>query len=171
MEETADSLELVEVPDVMDLVPRWEIPVWWYFGAAGLVLLVVALVFLIRRKKTESDPMKEKREAYRAAKKQFQAIQDGSARELAIEVSLILRKYLAKTLGESALFETHEEFIGRDESLANLPEETRAAVSVFFGKLVAVKYGPEEAATDGFSPAQADFVTEGMEILERIHNQ
>lgn len=164
MEGNANSFELVESRDAIDLVPRWEPQAWWFFTTAGLVISLILLVVVLKRKKSASDPHRERREAYNEAKKDFQKLEDGGVRDAAIRVSVIIRRYLAKSMGESALFETHEEFISRHDALKDLPEDVRKAVADFFNRLAALKYAP-------VSPDElpAGIYGDGLKLLERIH--
>lgn len=165
MEGNANSLELAESRDAIELVPAWEPQLWWFLvGFAVLVVLVVGLGLLLR-KKPKVDGLKEKREAYREAKAAFGEKESGDARENAIKVSMILRRYLAKSMKEPALFETHEEFIARHDGLRDLPEAVRSETGAFFSKLAAIKYAPGDIAGVEMQGAHA----EGSELLERIH--
>ncbi len=165
MEEEQNSFELVETRDALDLVPTWEPQAWWFFAAAALGVLVLLLVHLFKSRKRGEDPDREKREAYKEAKADFKGYEGTNFREAAAWVSLVLRRYLVRSMQEPALFETHEEFVGRHDGLKDLPEDVRADVAVFFTKLAALKYAPEEG-----SPISAGEITSGgKDLLERIH--
>jgi Domain of unknown function (DUF4381) len=164
MEESEKSFELVESRDAIDLVPSWEPQAWWYFTAAAVVFGTVLLVLLIRRKKSSADPGREKREAYIEAIADFGQVAPGDLRQTAVRVSEILRRYLAKSMRESALYETHEEFVARHDALKDLPEDVRQKIAVFFAKLAEVKYAPEPPDSEP-APIHAG----GLELLERIH--
>ena len=163
MEEKENAFELVESRDALELVPTWEVQAWWFLAAGSALLVLALLIFLRRRAKVSPDPHKEKREAYAAAKAELAAIAESGSREMATAVSIALRKYLARSLNEPALFETHEEFIGRHEVLKDLPEDVRAETEAFFGKLAGMKYAPEDMPVDGSRPE------DGLAVLERIH--
>ena len=165
MEDEKNTFELVESRDALELVPRWEPQAWWYFVAAGLIVVLIFLCIFLKRKKGVHDPSRERREAYAAAKKEFDTMASNDIRDTAMKVSLVLRGYLARSLQEPALFETHEEFIGRHDGLKNLPEEIGSEVGSFFSRLAALKYAPLEA-TDESSMELRD---SGKDILERIH--
>lgn len=164
MEEKENSFELVESRDAIELVPRWEPQAWWYFAAAGLILAVVLLVVMLRRKKEAVDPHREKREAYIEAKKDLAKTDAGELRDTAVLVSVILRRYLARSMQEPALFETQEEFVSRHDALRDLPEDVRQSVAEFFAKLAGVKYAPKQVMAQ-----PAEIQAGGLELLERIH--
>jgi hypothetical protein len=165
MEEKGKSLELAEPRDAIDLVPTWDPPIWWIFAAIAVIAAIVLLVVLLLRKKPVVDATKEKREAYLEAKAAFSAGEGTDPRESAIRVSMILRRYLARSMNEPALFETHEEFIARHDGLQSLPEDVRTEAGAFFSKLAAVKYAPDDIVGMAADNTNA----EGVALLERIH--
>lgn len=165
MENDENSFELVENREAIELVPTWELQWWWFAVALVAVGLVVLVVCLARRKKVAIDPGKTERQAYLKASEAFRTMETGDGRDSAVRISVILRAYLAESLGEPALFETHEEFIGRHDALASLPEEKKVAVSDFFTELAAMKYGPEKPGDE----AGEALKTRGEALLERIH--
>lgn len=62
--------------------------------------------------------------------------------EVATKTSLILRHYLALTLEEPALYETHEEFLLRSDALKKLPRGSRERLAPLLSELATAKYGP-----------------------------
>ncbi|MFD2257210.1 hypothetical protein ACFSSA_11030 [Luteolibacter algae] len=175
----AEKLKLVEDRQALELVPTWEAQGWWYLAGAAIIVLIISLFIYSRRNKNFQDPDKEKREAYKTAQSDFAELGEMDPRGMAVGVSLILRGYLARTVKEPALFETHEEFIGRHDSLAELPDDVREETSEFFSKLAELKYGPGKeadpdlAGTDGdivdVHPVAEGIKAEGKTLLERIH--
>ena len=163
MEDKENTFELVESQDALKLVPAWELQAWWFLAAGGVILALALLIIFLKRKKVSHDPHKAKREAYIAAKAELESIPESGSRETATAVSLALRGYLALSMNEPALYETHEEFIGRHEGLKDLPEEIRSETEAFFGKLAAMKYAPEDMPVDG------NIREGGLNMLERIH--
>lgn len=165
MEGKVKSLELAESRDAIELVPTWEPQLWWFFAGAGVIAAIVLLLVLLLRRKTVIDAMKDKREAYLEARAAFGSQEPVDARETAIRVSMILRRYLARSMNEPALYQTHEEFISRHDGLKDLPEDLKSEVGAFFSKLAAKKYAPDDIAG---VEAQGT-VAEGAALLERIH--
>ncbi len=165
MEEKGKSLELAESRDALELVPTWDPQLWWVFAAVAVIGAIVLFVFLLFRKKPAFDALKEKREAYLEAKAAFSGSDAEPPRESAISVSMILRRYLARSMNEPALFETHEEFIARHDGLKNLPDDLKSEVAMFFSKLASAKYAPDDIVTTEATSTHA----EGAALLERIH--
>ena len=165
MEEKGKSLELAESRDAIQLVPTWDPQLWWVFAAVAVLAAIVLLLVLLLKRKPVVDPLKEKREAYLEAKAAFSGGDVADPRESAIQVSMILRRYLARSMGEPALFETHEEFISRHDGLKDLPEDLKSEVGAFFSKLAAAKYAPDDILSVDANSTHA----EGAALLERIH--
>lgn len=165
MEENENNFELVENRDAIELVPTWQFQWWWVAVAAAVLVLITVAILRMKRGKESIDPGLAEREAYKKAAAAFGEMDCGSDRDTAIRVSVVLRAYLAESLSEPALYETHEEFIGRHDALGQLPDHVKAETAQFFEKLAAVKYGPSESGggiSDGFK-------TRGKELLERMH--
>lgn len=166
MDGNGKNLELAESRDAINLVPTWEPQLWWYFAGTALLAAIVLAVILLMRKKPKVDLLKEKREAYQEAKAAFGTNESADPRETAIRVSMILRRYLSRSMKEPALFETHEEFVARHDGLKDLPEEVKSEVGSFFSKLAAIKYAPDDIARGDMQGTH----TEGSALLERIHS-
>jgi hypothetical protein len=87
------------------------------------------------------------------------------SREAAVQCSLILRHYLSVAANDPALFETHEEFISRHDSLKALTELARAACEAGFARLASLKYS---AGFPDINPPEV--VTESQALLETLHH-
>jgi hypothetical protein len=166
MEKKGKSLELAESRDAIDLVPTWDPQLWWVFAAVAVIAAIVLLVVLLLRSKPVVDASQEKREAYLEAKAALSEDEVTEPGESAIRVSMILRRYLARSMNEPALFETHEEFIARHDGLKDLPDTLKSEVGDFFSKLAADKYAPDDHVSIEANTTHA----EGAALLERIHS-
>ena len=166
MEKNGNSFEIAESRDAINLVPTWDPQLWWDFAAVAVFAAIVLLVVLLLRRKPVVDTSKEKREAYLEAKVALSGDAVTEPRESAIRVSMILRRYLARSMNEPALFETHEEFIARHDGLKDLPDDVKSEVGNFFSILAATKYAPDDIVSVDANSSQ----TEGAAILERIHS-
>ena len=166
MEKKGKSLELAEPRDAIDLVPTWDPQLWWVLAAVAVIAALVLLVAILLRRKPVVDASKEKREAYLEAKAALSGDEVTEPRESAIRVSMILRRYLARSMNEPALFETHEEFIARHDGLKDLPDALKSEVGDFFSKLAADKYAPDDHVSIEANTTYA----EGAALLERIHS-
>ena len=88
-----------------------------------------------------------------------------SARDAAVQSSLILRQYLAVAAGDPALFETHEEYLSRHQALQAFSEDARSAAGLGFSRLAAIKYS---AATPELSTGQV--ITGALALLEVLRH-
>ncbi len=166
MAESKTKYELAESHEAMDLVPTWELE-WWWIALPVAALLMVGLLgyFLLRKSRTE-DPNKNKREAFQQALSELAQLDASLGKENVIMVSLAIRKYLAKSMNEPALYETHEEFIGRHDAIKDLKEDLKLEISDYFSQLAAIKYGPSEGQDIHFD----DLKQGATKLLERIHS-
>ncbi len=116
-------------------------PLWLLIAGSLLLIALLALVlFLALRRTPGTDAAAARREAMRLADRALAHAKPSDIREAATLASLILRRYLANLAGDPALFETHEEFIARRDSLARLPDEVRTQTAEGFARLAALKY-------------------------------
>lgn len=165
-ETTDDALVLRDLVPVEPLLPDASVPIWvWLLLALGLCLLgLLAFILLKRKKAAPVDPRKIREEAYRQAVNELEPVAAmASTQDAATTVSIALRRYLATVSGDPALFETHEEFVARHQSLASYPEDLRQSTAEGFSHLARLKYG-REAKGDS-----AALSTAARQLLDRLH--
>jgi hypothetical protein len=159
------NFELLEPPSPEALVPDSQVEPWMIVTAAVLVLGLLAIL-IFRKKKSPAAVLQEAREAAHAeAVSALNAINPTGTRDVAVQCSLILRKYLSAAAGDPALFETHEEYISRHEALKNFTEDARTAAGNGFTRLAALKY-----AADVTDVAADVVITESRALLETLHH-
>ena len=165
MNGTSTSLELIDPSPPESLIPDPAVPAWWIAAAAvAIVLLAIGLWTLLRRRPGPANPAAVREAAFNEAAQALAEITTSDVRSGATQCSLVLRHYLAKASGDPALFETHEEFISRHDSLKDLTESARTAARSGFEYLVLLKYS---RATP---PVPAGEVTAGCgRLLETLH--
>ncbi len=146
------------------LIPR--IGLWpWFAGAAALVLVVLAVIWIVRRRRrTAINPDAQRIAAYQEAVTGLDGMQAVDAREAAVRCSLVLRRYLSVAARDPSLYETHEEFVSRKEALQILRPEARAAATENFARLATLKYGPSPRETD---PSRV--IGDSRTLLETLH--
>ncbi len=164
----AQPYTLQDVVDPAPFLPHpGEIP-WPWLAAAAVVASAAAvlLVRALRRRAAPPPTPRQRQEAARAAalKALGQIPPDQSVRELATDVSFLLRRFLADACADPALFETHEEFLARGEVPANLPDELRRDLAGTFATLARLKYAPDAP------PPGADLVGPARALVERIYS-
>lgn len=165
-ETTDDALVLRDLVPAEPLLPDPGLPVWiWCFIVSGVLLLGILAWYLVRRQKPLGmvDPRRVRDEAYRRAIAELENPASGSMQEAATRVSIALRRYLAVVSGDPALFETHEEFVARHESLAKYPMDLRQTTAEGFSHLARLKYG-REANGDPVALFSA-----ARQLLDRLH--
>ncbi len=89
-----------------------------------------------------------------------------SLRPCSLQLSLILRTFLAGQAQDRALYETHEEFSHRIDSLASLPESSQYEMRCLLETLAEQKYtashGNEDDALAG------GLITRARELVQRV---
>ena len=143
-------------------------PALWAWGLVGLGVLALIAALIVSAAQAEaarpgesgigargSLPAGHGRAARRRRSK--------PSEEAATAVSITLRRYLAVASGDPALFETHEEFVARHQSLASYPEDLRSSTAEGFSHLARLKYG-REATGDPVALYSA-----ARQLLERLH--
>lgn len=149
----------------LDLIPDHGLWPWW-LAAGIIVLLGIALIIYIKtRKPAAVDIAAARASAYRDASAGLQQCVAADAREAAVRSSLILRKYLCVAAADPVLFETHEEFISRQDALYALTEDARNAAGHGFSNLAALKYAQEIPGK-----AAAEVISESRALLETLHH-
>ena len=158
---------LHDISDPGPLLPGIHVPVWiWALATLAAAALVLLVVFLLRRPKPGPASLEE---IYDQSRKELECLRGCLDRlplaAVATEASLSIRRYLAACLGEPALYETHEEFLLRDEALAELPAGSREHLNPLLTRLAELKYGPsaEDVSAAGELINQCLTVLQGLE--------
>lgn len=114
---------------------------WLLWGGigTGVILLAVAGVLLYQRfRKKQVNSISPEQIALLALQELEEAGPD--LRTVSLELSMILRRYLAGTAQDPALYETHEEFSRRFNSLTGISAEHRMSTKKLLEKLASYKY-------------------------------
>ena len=149
-------MEEQEVQDLVSSIPKLQQvpdaaafaePDYWLWGgvAAGVVLVVAAVVWWLRRRhRAEVVPPLPSPAEQAVALLQDLAAELPPLGVCGVRISLILRNFLAGETQDPALFETHEEFSRRWDSLAGVPESCRLTTLRLLDDLAALKYAPQQ---------------------------
>ena len=117
MSEKTSGLELMEPASPDLLIPEYGLWPWFAVAAAIIAIVVLAAWLFLRKKKPAIDLLTLRNAAFAEAIAGLAGTTTASTREAAVQCSLILRKYLSAAANDTALFETHEEFISRHDAL------------------------------------------------------
>jgi LPXTG-motif cell wall-anchored protein len=164
MKETQTNFELYEPSSPEALVPdSWIEP--WMMVTLAILLLAAAAFFIFRKKKhTPFNPLAARKAAFEEALAGLELIHAPTTQESSVQSSLVLRKYLSVTARDPALFETHEEFISRRDSLGILTDDARLATEAGFARLATTKYARESPVEDPL-----EIVRESRILLETLN--
>lgn len=123
-----------------------ETPLWIPLSIAAAVLLAAAavglLLYLHRKRRPAAAPPTPQAVALAALAEIETELP--ALRECSLRVSMALRTYLAGQAQDSALFETHEEFSRRMDSLAAVPAACREKTARLLDELAQMKYTPQQ---------------------------
>lgn len=165
MQEQTTTLELRDAGLPDGLIPTHSLVWWWAVGVAVVVAGIALVRWLKRRKPAAPDAQKIRQQAWQDADKALAEISSSDPRGTAVQSSLVVRKYLSIAAQDPALFETHEEFIARHDSLGALTPAARVAASDGFARLAKLKYAPVPPEAE----ARA-VLTESRELLRTLHH-
>lgn len=162
--------ELHDIPDPSPHLPGMYVPwyVWVLLGALVLGLLTAVVLYLLFRRRAAEPP--DIANVYDESRRRLGELREQSGdlplARLATEASFAVRRYLAACLSEPALYETHEEFLLRDDALEQLPAGSREHLNPLLEELAAAKYGPSEA-----DPAAADaLLKKSLDTLQGLES-
>jgi hypothetical protein len=167
MEEKPSSFQLRPPPPPDPLLPPAPFefsPIQILACGLGMMLLVIAIVLFLSRSKKKAVSASARKVAYREALRTLNEAHPAGAREAATVSSLALRRFLAIAAGDPALYETHEEFVARRDSLAHLSESVRSSTVQRFDELAALKYGSQSEDHD---PVQV--IDSSRKLLETLN--
>lgn len=162
--------DLHDIPDPAPHLPGIYVPwyVWAIIGFVAAALVAGLIVLLVRRRKEPA--AEDVANIYEESRKQLEELRGVVDRHplahLATEASFAVRRYLAACLAEPALYETHEEFLLREDALEKLPAGSREHLNPLLEELSAAKYGPSQA-----DPAMADaFLKKSLNTLQGLES-
>lgn len=164
MNEKTGTFELLEPVSPETLVPDPWLEPWMLVVVVLLAVGAIAWLLFRKKKVPVADPVALRRAARADATAALEAIGPVPAREAAVQSSLILRRYLSVAVGDPALFETHEEYLARHESLKDFAEDARESANQGFAKLAAIKYSPTTPDL-----LTKEVVAEAQLLLEILH--
>lgn len=165
MSEKTNNFELLEPPSPDALIPdSWLDP--WIIPAAVALIIALLIIVFYRKKKSTAESLPEVRNlAYQEALSGLENITYSETREVSVQCSLILRKYLSTAANDPSLFETHEEYLSRHQALTKFTIEARAAANQGFNRLSTLKYSKEIPNTD-----VGEVISESRTLLETLHH-
>ncbi len=133
----------------------------------GLVLLIgfgLLLWSAYRRKRAAAPPPTPEALALEALSRLEEDMPP--PRAAALRLSLILRTFLAGQTEDPALYETHEEFSHRIDSLSSLPESCQYDMRCMLETLAEQKYAA--ASAEAAPERTAALITQARELVQRV---
>ena len=143
---------------------------WESWTIAGFILLVITVLsIVIWRKSKRVKPQSSEElnlQAYKTTIANLALCPSEDPTETATECSIILRRYLIKVTGDPALFETHEEWVARRDSIESLGSSIQQSVEDLCSKLAESKYTPADAKTE-----PGVMIEDTRQLIEAVHGE
>lgn len=144
MQDFATKIPELEPDIAPDALMQTELltPLEWILLAALAVLIAASAVWFIlkRRKNAPIPPTHEEAALASVREAEADAL---SLRECSLRLSFILRSYLTGEISDPALYETHQEFNRRVDSLASIPAAVQESARELLECLASLKYAGE----------------------------
>ncbi len=152
-----------DIPADTFMVQEFWFPLLW----ASLIIIPLAALtawwFYRRRNKGAQPGATPLQEALAALGELDSALPP--MRECSLRLSLVLRSFLAGQTQDPALYETHEEFSQRMDSLANVPQSCQCDTRELLEHLAEFKYA---GATDSNPTLAHELVERARQLVIRI---
>ena len=142
---------------------------WWLLAALLLIALIgsALYIYLYRRRTQTPESVTTPAQQALDALDALQADCPRLLREFSLQLSMILRRFLQGELQDPALYETHEEFSRRIDSLSAVPEPLRLPMLSLLEQLADLKYAASNA---GDAAAMTDFIERARDLLCKIRD-
>ena len=152
-----------DIPADLFLVQEFWIPLAWACAVLIPLAALAAWWLYARRNKRPVASISPLQETLLALAELDQDLPP--MRECALRLSMILRSFLAGQAQDPALYETHEEFSQRIDSLAHVPVVCQCATRDLLEQLAAFKYAGESAHDTTYAHL---LVEQAKELVTRI---
>lgn len=152
-----------DIPADQFMVQEFWIPLAW---ACAILIPMAAWAawWLYRRNRKPAapttTPLQEAMAALTALENELPAM-----RECALRLSLVLRSYLAGQAQDPALYETHEEFSQRMDSLSHVPQSCQLETRDLLEHLAEYKYAGE---VESDATRAKGLVEQARQLVQRI---
>ena len=167
MDPNKEDIRFIEPSSNEELMPTpitWE--AWAIGGGVLLIILLAAWVLWRNRRPKPVSAEDLHKKAHQEAIAALAACPSEERTPTATECSLILRRYLATVTGDAALFETHEEWVSRNDAVEDFNEALKEQIREHFGQLATWKYAPDDLGDE-----PATIIDQSRKLLESINQE
>jgi hypothetical protein len=135
---------MAEINDIIENTNSAALFLWWQWALIGIAFLLALLIILIAIRRSLKTAKQESLSCLDFALSQLALleIQNTNSNALAVDLSIIVRKFLRCAFNDNALFETAEEFHTRSVELDRLPANAQNTLKLYLVKLTDHKYAP-----------------------------
>ncbi len=138
----------------------------WHIRIIVLIVLLIAYqIYRVKRNKKRlvAQPLSPREIALNDIAALKAANPD--LKQAAVDLSLILRRYLVGETNDPALYETQQEFNRRANALITLPESMQNPTHALLDRMAALKYEPN---TPNSAPAVQELADSTVKLIEDI---
>lgn len=158
------NLTLFETPAIESYLPNIGLDSISYLllGLLAAISGICFIFFYLRNRRRSSQTTIPS--AWTIAQSALSQYQAPSPQQAALHASLVLRNYLASTVNDSSIYETHEEFLTRSSALSCFNAELKSKIIQHFDALAHLKYAPLPEASSAES-----ILENSRALLTQIH--
>ncbi len=137
---------------------------WWIVVALAAALMPIFYLLWRRKRHSAPQPPSAEEVAFNSLRRLEE--ESSSLRECSLQLSLILRNYLRGRLQDPALYETHEEFSQRIDSLAAVPATRREETRKLLEELAELKYNAPD--NEHMDERTASLIARTRDLIEKV---
>lgn len=160
-----------DLEPIQELTPPNEIAgltgFQWIMIIAFIIIIISVVLFMVRMANSHSS-LAKKLAPFEKAQKELLTLsgEQKDAHETAIDTSFILRQAIVQETGDKALFETHEEFSARPDSLHTLPVLCREPLRLYLQRLARMKYIPKNQGDNA-----QELIHEALGLIKKVEEE
>ena len=138
---------------------------WCMIGGIALLLALLGFVIWRKARRSSTETAEDTNEKARAdALASLATCPTEDRTETATECSIIVRRYLSRRTGDPALYQTHEEWVSRHDSLEDFSDGIKQQLDELFSQLARSKYAPSD---QGDEPGV--MIENSRQVIDAVH--
>lgn len=157
-----------DVPAEIFLQEGFWTPLSMSLAVAAIIIFALFCLWLRRKLKQQTPPPLISAEEKALVQLDLLEARKLDTRELSLELSLLLREFITQETQEPTLYETHQEFSSRLDSLASIPAQHQYELRCLLEELSELKYAQASMlSSDEFSASPLSLGSVGQSPFAR----
>ena len=155
---------MYEIQDIIETSDTSPLLLWWQWALIGIGALIALclFIFLLKRKTKASRLPAQSNLALALQQLSALDVSETDSNRLAVHLSIIVRQFIQRAFGDTAIFETDEEFHTRSTELEKFSPEATAQLKNYLTAVADHKYAPNPN-----HPAALESLVENAEMILR----